>query len=142
MRSFAAIAILACLLTGCASTTVFRSRTADFSKYHHLWVEQDMADDHRIDLMIANELRAIGYEVDTGPLTMMPIRGIDAIVSYSDEWTWDFKTYMIDIEITLQEPKSPHVVARGRYFRPGFIGKSPEKMVHEVVQMVFKPGGK
>ena len=142
MRSFAALAVLALLLAGCASTSVFRSHTADFGKYHHLWVEQDMADDHRIDLIIADELRALGYEVETGPLTMMPIRGIDAIVSYKDEWTWDFKTYMIDIEITVQEPKSPHVVGRGRYFRPGLVGKSPERMVREVVRLVFKPARK
>lgn len=142
MRSLAIFALLACLLAGCSSTTTFRARGVDLGKYHRLWVEQDLADDHRLDEMIAAELRALGYEVGTGPSTMMPTRGIEAIVTYNDEWTWDFKTYLIDIEITVQEPKSPRVIARGRYFRPGITGKSPEAMVHDVVRSVFKQGKK
>lgn len=137
MRSFATFALLGLLLAGCSSTSTFRSRGVDFDKYHHIWVEQTLSDDQHVNEMIAAELRGLGYEVGTGPSTMMP-RGIDLIVSYRDQWTWDFKTYLIDLEITMSEPRSPRVIARGRYFRPGITNKSPEAMVHEVIRSIFK----
>ncbi|MGK2941569.1 MAG: hypothetical protein ACSLFJ_07835 [Immundisolibacter sp.] len=107
--------------------------------YKHIWVEQNLADDHGINEMITTELRSLGYEVATGPSTMMP-RGIQAIVTYSDEWTWDFKTYLIDIEITVREVRSPRVLAKERLFRPGITNKAPAAMVRGVVRSAFKPG--
>jgi hypothetical protein len=72
---------------------------------------------------------------------MMP-RGIDLIVTYSDRWNWDFRDYMIDIEITAREPRSSGIVARGDYFRPGITNKTPAAMVREVVRSVFATGKK
>ena len=141
MRSIAAIAILACVLAGCSSTTTYRAQNVDLKKYHRLWVDKNLADDYHINEMVAAELRSLGYDVGTGPSTMMP-PGIEAIVTYRDEWTWDFKTYMIDISISVQVPGSPGIIASGSYFRPGITGKAPQAMVRDVVLSVFKQGKK
>lgn len=141
MRSFVCVALFACLLAGCSSTSSFRGAGVDLGKYKRLYVERNLADHHGLNEMIASELRTLGYEADTGPATMMP-RGIQAIVTYRDEWTWDFKTYLIDIEITVREPRSPRILAQGRYFRPGITNKAPSAMVRDVVRSVFQSPAK
>jgi len=141
MRFVAALFAVALLFTGCSSTSTYRSPGADLAGYKRVWVEKNLSDDHRIHEMITTELKAFGYEVDSGFATMMP-RGIELVVTYTDSWAWDFKTYLIDIEITAREPRSSRVIARGRYFRPGITNKAPEVMVREVVHSVFQPGKK
>jgi hypothetical protein len=137
MRFLATLLIPLCLLAGCSSTSTYSPPGVDLDKYKHIWVEQNLADDHGVNEMIAAELRTFGYEVGTGPSTMMP-RGIEAVVTYSDDWAWDFKTYMIDIEVTMRELRSPRIITKARYFRPGITNKSPEAMVHAVMQAAFK----
>ena len=136
MRLSLAVLAVAILASGCSSTTTFKSPGVDFAGYKKLWVEQNLADDQGVNEMITGELRALGYDVGTGPATMMP-RGIEAIITYTDQWTWDFKTYLIDVEVIVREPRSPRVVARGRYFRPGITAKAPGAMVRDVVQSIF-----
>lgn len=138
MRSVALLFVFVFLIAGCSSTSTFRGKGVDLGKFKRLYVEQNLADHHGINGMIAAELRSLGYEATTGPATMMP-RGIEAIVTYRDEWTWDFKTYLIDIEITVRDPRSPRILAQGRYFRPGITNKAPSAMVRDVVLSVFKP---
>jgi len=138
MRFATTLIVLACLVAGCSSTSSYRASGVDMGKYKHLWVERNLADDHGINEMITTELRSLGHEAATGPSTMMP-RGIEAIVTYSDEWTWDFKTYLIDIEITVRDARSQRILAKERYFRPGITNKAPAVMVREVVRSAFKP---
>lgn len=132
---------VALLLSGCSSTSTYRYPGVDLTGYKRVWVEKNLSDDHKINEMILSELKALGYEVETGFETMRP-RGIELVVSYDDSWAWDFKTYLIDIEISVNEPRSSRVLASGRYFRPGVTNKSPEAMVRDVVRSVFKAGKK
>lgn len=141
MRFAAAFISIALLFTGCSSTTSYRSPGADLAGYKRVWVEKNLSDDHRINEMIASELTALGYEVESGFETMRP-RGFELIVTYEDEWAWDFKTYLIDISVTVRETGSSRVIASGRYFRPGVTNKAPAAMVREVVQSIFKIGKK
>ena len=141
MRCVAAFLAVTCLLSGCSSTSTFRWPGVDLADYKRVWVEKNFDDDRRIHETIAAELKALGYEADSGPATMMP-RGIELIVTYDDDWNWDFRDYLIDIEISVREPRSSRVIARGRYFRPGITNKAPEVMVREVVNSIFKPGKK
>jgi hypothetical protein len=141
MRIVAALFAVAFLLAGCSSTTSYRAPGKNLASYKKVWVEKNLSDDHNIHGMIAAELRALGYDVDSGFGTMMP-RGIELVVTYNDQWSWDFRDYLIDIEVTAREPRSSSVVARGRYFRPGITEKAPSAMVRDVVNAVFKPSGK
>jgi hypothetical protein len=141
MRFVAALVAITCLLSGCSSTSTFRSPGVDLTNYKRVWVEKNLSDDYRIHEMIAANLKEFGYEVDSGPATMMP-RGIELIVTYGDDWNWDFRDYLIDIEITVREVRPSRIIARGRYFRPGITNKAPEVMVREVVKSIFKPGKK
>lgn len=141
MRFVAALFAVVFLLAGCASTTTFRAPGKDLTSYKKVWVERNLSDDRNIHGMIAAELKALGYDVDSGFGTMMP-RGIELIVAYNDQWNWDFRDYLIDIEITAREPRSSSVVARGHYFRPGITNKTPAAMVRDVVTAVFKTGRK
>lgn len=141
MRFAAVFFSIALLFTGCSSTSTYRSPGVDLAGYKRVWVEKNLSDDHRINEMIAAELAALGYEVDSGFETMRP-RGFELIVSYEDEWAWDFKTYLIDIAVTVRETGSSRVIASGRYFRPGVTNKAPSAMVRDVIHSVFKSGKK
>jgi hypothetical protein len=141
MRFASALIATALLLAGCSSTTSYRAPGKNLTDYKKVWVEKNLSDDHNVHGMITAELKALGYDVDSGYATMMP-RGIDLIVTYSDRWNWDFRDYMIDIEITAREPRSSGIVARGDYFRPGITNKTPAAMVREVVRSVFATGKK
>jgi hypothetical protein len=140
MRFASTLIAVALLLAGCSSTSSYRAPGKNLADYKKVWVEKNLSDDHNIHGLIAAELKALGYDVESGFGTMMP-RGIELIVTYNDQWSWDFRDYMIDIEITAREPRSSGVVARGRYFRPGITNKAPAAMVRDVVTAVFKPGG-
>jgi hypothetical protein len=141
MRIVAALFTVALLLGGCSSTSSYRAPGKNLADYKKVWVEKNLSDDHNIHGMIAAELRAFGYDVDSGFGTMMP-RGIELVVTYNDQWSWDFRDYLIDIEITAREPRSSSIVARGRYFRPGITNKAPAAMVRDVVRAVFAQGRK
>ena len=140
MRLAIGLCILVSFLASCSSTSSYRGPGVDLAKFRTLYVERNLADDRGLHEMIATELRRLGYEVSTGHATMMP-RGIQAIVTYRDEWTWDFKTYLIDIEVTVREARSARILAKARYFRPGITNKAPAAMVRDVVDSVWvKPG--
>ncbi|HUG10702.1 MAG TPA: hypothetical protein VMM36_06800 [Opitutaceae bacterium] len=141
MRFLAALLGITCLLSGCSSTSTYRTPGTDLSAFTRVWVEKNLADDYRIHEMIAADLKELGYEADSGPATMMP-RGSELIVTYSDDWNWDFRDYLIDIEITVREARPSRIIARGRYYRPGITNKAPEVMVREVVKAIFKQGKK
>jgi len=40
---------------------------------------------------------------------------IDAVISYSDYWQWDFKMHLKSLKITFKEPNSGAVLAEGIY---------------------------
>lgn len=138
MRFAFALAAIALLLAGCSTKSSVLGRGVDLANYGRIYVEKNLADDRGLNEMIVAELRALGYEASTGFPVTMP-RGIQAVVTFRDEWTWDFKTYLIDIQITVKEPRSPRTLAQGRYFRPGITNKAPEAMVRDVVRSLFKP---
>ena len=88
---------------------------------------------------MARQLRAMGYDASSGALTMMP-PGTEMIVSYDDMWTWDFNTYMIEIDVQVRNARTDKIVAVGHYFRPSMIfGHPPADMIHELLVKLFKP---
>ena len=142
---FFRITILALLLTtlglsGCASLSSSGAR-ADLAKATRVFVEQRLNDNHGIDRAIVAELRALGYEAESGPLTMMPER-TQLIVTYDAREEWDFRAYLIEVNLGVRPADRYHtIVASGRYFRPALTKKEPAEMVHEVVTKVFPPRG-
>ena len=122
------------LLAGCATQST--RKTVALTGCHRIYVETRLTDNHHIDELLATELRRLGYEASSGHLTMMP-ENTDAILTYTDRWTWDFKDYLIEFTLEVQTAKTRKKLADGRYYQPSLKTKSPAEVVHEILAPLF-----
>lgn len=129
------------LLTACSNVSTQRDPGADLARLHHFYVERRLGDDHHLDEHIVQELQTLGLEASSGPLTMKP-DGVDAIVSYTDRWAWDFKTYLIELNLEVRDAHSGKVLTTGRFYQPSITTKSPPEMIREMLQPLFGPRAK
>jgi hypothetical protein len=125
------------LLAGCRSIYVDRRPHTDFTRIKRFYVEHRLSDNHQIDQTIVAELRALGFEASAGPLTMMPGQ-VDAIVTYQDEWAWDFKSYLIQLNIQLRSAITEQYRAPGTYRQPSPITKPPAEVVRSILARILK----
>lgn len=136
---------LLCLLTGlfvvgCAQLT--REGRADLSGYRRVFVEQRLNDNLGVDRMLVAELKAMGYDAQNGPLTMMP-EDTQLIVTYDVRETWDFRPYVIELNAMVRPAKDYNrIIGAARYFRPGVTNKPAAEMVHELATKLFPPAKK
>lgn len=128
--------IIAKLLIGCANrATATLSQDVDLSKIKSIYVTKFPPDNRYINLLIADNLREKGYVVSTGE---GKIEGVDAIITYRDKWQWDITMYMIELTITVRDPKTDFPLATGNSYHTSLTRKSPEAMVGEVLTNIFK----
>lgn len=127
-------------LTGCASAVRNVAAGVDLTKIRSVWVEQRLADNHNVRDRLVRALRAHGYEADAGPLTMMPDKGIDAVLVYQDRWTWDFRSYMMELEAELRHPRNQTLIGQVYVHQRPFLGYSTDGMVEKTVRMLLPPG--
>ncbi len=109
----------------------------DLKQYKHLYVEHRLADGRGLDALMAKELQSLGYDAAYGPVTLMP-KESQIIISYEDRWTWDFTSYMIELDVTLRDARSGKYLGYGRYSNPTFRGNSSDDMIHKVLVPLFK----
>lgn len=132
------LAAAALLLAGCAQLTTRQLPNAPVWKYKHVFVEARLVDNFGVAEAIARDLRAMGYDASSGPLTMMP-QGTEIIVSFEDMWTWDLSTYMIEFDVQVRSARTDKIVAMGHYLRPSMVfGHPPEAMIQELLSKMFR----
>ncbi len=68
---------------------------------------------------------------------MTPI-DTEAIVTYEDEWNWDFTLYMINLDVQVRNARTGKVLATARHDHPAMSGKSPARMVQAVIDPLFE----
>lgn len=129
-----AVAFLAC---GCSSVHTTHDPRVKVGSFQRFFVQHRLTDDHHIDETIVAELKALGREASAGPVTMMP-DDAEILVTYEDTWAWDFKSYLIQLNITLQRARRDEVVALGSYRQPTPIPKPPAEVVHAILAPLFK----
>jgi len=128
----------AVVLGGCAHLTTHSLPKSEIGKYKHIFVEQRLVDNYGVAEEMARQLREMGYDSSAGALTMMP-NGTDLIVSYEDMWTWDFNTYMVEIDMQVRSARTDKILAVGHYNRPSMVfGHPPSAMIHELLASLFK----
>ena len=141
MKLFVILLALCGLLAGCSSVHSERNPHVDLSKLRRFYVEHRLSDNHRVDEAIVAELQARGFEASAGPLTMMP-DGIDALVTYQDEWAWDFKSYLIQLDVVIRSPHRNLVFAGGSYRQPSPRAQPLPTVVHRLFDSLLQTGGK
>lgn len=133
-----ALVLLAVLfgVVGCSSVASHRAPGANLARYKHYYVEHRLTDDRKIDEAIVAELQSMGVEASAGPLTMMP-QSAEAVVTYADEWAWDFKSYIIRLTVQIRDARKDYTLATGVYEQPSMITKTPSEVVHAVLSSIF-----
>jgi hypothetical protein len=125
------------LLAACSTLSMQKQAGTNLTGFKKIYVEHRLADGRSIDRLIVRELQRLGYDASSGPLTMTP-PDTEAILSYVDEWNWDFTLYMIDLEAQVRDAHTGQVLATAHYDHPAMSGKSPAGMVKAVVDPLFR----
>jgi len=124
-------------LAGCAvnRATANADDTLHWDTVKTLHVKQLEGEDGSTKRLIADRLRASGFTVTADPEAMgQP----DAVVTYVDKWMWDLTMYMIELTITLRDPKTDAMLATGNSYHTSLTRKSQQEMVDEVVGNILK----
>jgi hypothetical protein len=135
-KSFPLI-VLTLLLAACSSLSVQEQAGANLTRFKKIYVEHRFADGRGVDQLIAQELSRLGYDASSGPLTMAP-PDTEAVLTYFDEWNWDFTLYMIDLDVQVRDARTGQVLATAHYDHPAMSGKSPAGMVHAAIDPLFE----
>lgn len=132
------LALAACCLASCTSVWTQRNPQVDLAKLTHFYVEHRLADDRKVDEAIVAELRSRGFEASAGPLTMMP-DGVQAIITYRDEWAWDFRYYLMELSVNIRSTYRDQTLATGVYRQPTPLTKSPAQVIRTIFDPIFSP---
>ena len=134
---FAAFApLVAFAIAGCSS--VETRKVIDLAPFKRIYVVHRFGDDHHLDEVFVAELRRLGRDASSGPLTMLP-ENADAVLTYGDRWEWDFKNYLIELTVELHTAHTNKKLADGRHFQPTPKPKPPAEVVRELLGPLFKP---
>lgn len=135
------VAFLALLLGGCATSK--RSSTVapdvDISSLQSFYVRKLPADERGVQNLIVAQLQEMGFTATTGA-SDEPLQPVDAIITYEDRWMWDITMYMLELKVKVIDPANEFPLAEGYTFRTSLVRKTPEEMVAEVLNEVFKKG--
>jgi hypothetical protein len=122
--------------SGCVNrATAIKDPTTDLSTIKSMYVTKYAPDRRGINQMIADKLEKRGFIVETGVDTPS---NVDAVVTYKDKWMWDITMYMIELKIAIRNPKTNFPFASGNSYHTSLTRKSPEEMVDEVINNIFK----
>lgn len=127
------------LTTGCAvnRATATIDPSANLPSIKSIYVTKFAPDERGINVVIANKLKTMGYTVNTG---VEKPTNVDAVATYIDKWMWDITMYMLELTITIRDPKNDFPLASGNSFHTSLTRLSKEEMVDEVINNIFKKG--
>lgn len=137
MRLLLSLLAIAFFTTGCATKTARLNPGIKLSQYKRIYVEKRLNDNNATDALIAAELRSRGFDASYGHLTMMP-RDTEVVITYDARWTWDFRSYLIELNITATTAHSNKLIATGNYKQPGIVPKKPEAMISALLDKFLK----
>lgn len=123
-------------ITGCSSFNASVKPDTELASYKRVWVKTNMNDNRGLAQFICDALRERGIESDIGPLTMMPLN-TQAIISFKDSWTWDFKDHMTGLELEFTDTKIDYPIATAKYVGPTSLTKSPDQVAEKLVEKLF-----
>ena len=126
------------LTAGCAinRATATVDPSANLSAMKTMYVKKFADDNANTNVLIADKLRGKGVSVTTG--SEAPPSDVDAVVTYVDKWMWDITMYMLELTITIRDPKTDFPLASGNSFHTSLTRLSPKEMANEVVDNIYK----
>lgn len=141
IRLLLAAVAISVFASGCAvnRATATVDPSANLGKLRVVQVKKLGGEDGSVQELIAGNLRKRGLEVvDDGK----PSERVDAVVTYVDKWWWDITMYLMELTVTVRDPKSDFPLATGHSLHTSLTRLSPSEMVDEVVGNIFKESEK
>ena len=130
-----AILLMIVLVTtsGCASNkaTATVDSTVDLTSLRTFHVKKYSEDTRDTNLVIKNKLNDMGFkitEIETDA---------DAVLTYIDNWFWDITFYMLELAVSIRDPKTNYPFASANSLHSSLTRKSQEGMVDEVLNNIF-----
>lgn len=141
IRLLLAAVAVSVFASGCAvnRATATVDPSANLDKLRVVQVRKLEGEDGTLQKLIAGNLRKRGFEVTE---EAKPPEPVDAVVTYVDKWMWDITMYLIELTVTIREPKSDYPLATGNSLHTSLTRLSPPAMVDEVVGNIFKESDK
>lgn len=109
---------------------------ADLRTVRSIYVVRFEPDTRGVNGLIANDLRARGFQATTGDAIDRP-PDVDAVLSYRDRWRWDISMYMLALDVTVADARTRQQLASGQSYRTSLGRLSPEGMVQEVMDTIL-----
>jgi len=124
------------LFSGCA-TNISRPATpnAKLQSYKTFYIVQSDTDNRGISTIIQAELTLFGKQAYSGPRSSIP-SGIDAIVTYYEDWKWDLTWYLLNLLIQFRDPETNVLLSSAASYRTSLARIDPEEMVWEVLHTI------
>lgn len=141
MKLFGPLLLTGLFLAGCSTLETHVTPNANLARFKHIYVQQNLNDNHGLDGLIAKELQSRGIQAESGPLTLMP-RDVKVYLTYDDHWDWDFKDYLISLGMSVRDATTDGLLATASYFRPTAFMKTPGFMVQKVLDGLLKPSAR
>lgn len=138
MKNLLWLLLLVPLVSGCSHLDTRLAPAANLAGYHNIFVEHELSDGRSVDLFIQRKLQSMGFVVAYGPLTMKPPEA-ELVVSYQEHWTFDFTTYIIEIDMQVHDARTGRELAVGHYFHPTITKEYTSEVVDPLLDQLFGP---
>jgi hypothetical protein len=125
-------------LSGCANrATVTMDQSFNLDSIKSLHIRNSGGGGDELIPIIENKLKEMNYKVTSGD-EVSP--DADAIITYRDKWMWDITMYMIELTVTVRDTQDDFPLATANSMHASLTRKSPEEMVDEALNNIFKHG--
>lgn len=136
LRLAVILCAVASFTTGCRNlSTANVNPTTDLSALKTMYVKHYPSDNSGVNQEIADKLRGKGVTVSTG--SGPAPSNVDALVTYVDRWMWDITMYMLELTVTIRDPKTEAPLATGNSLHISLTRLSQTAMVDEVVNNIY-----
>lgn len=135
LRSLA-VALTAILMTACVNRqTVTVAPSTNMPALKTIYVVHQPKDKERIDTLIADNLRLRGVNAANGDGPAPS--NVDAVITYVDKWMWDITMYLLQLTITVRDPKTEFPMATASSYHSSLTRLSPVEMVAETMNNIY-----
>lgn len=132
----ALLLVMFSLLAGCATYDTQLPRGRSLSGVQRFFVLSNANDSRGIDHQIVAALKARGCEAESGPFTMMP-DNTQAIVSFKDNWAWDFGDRLSYLQLSVREQDTGQPYGTATYSAKVPTGKASQSIVNELIDQLL-----
>jgi hypothetical protein len=105
------------------------------SALKNIYVMHQPKDKDKINVLIADNLSVRGVTATTGD-GPVPANA-DAVITYIDKWMWDITMYLLQLTVTVRDPKTDFPMASASSLHGSLTRLSPTEMVAETLNNIY-----